>query len=239
MKLIKTLLCLALSVCLIFSLCACGDSTVVTTPTDNGGKSDSNADKAENNDNSIVGTWETTIDVGGAVMQMIYDTMGGAGDDSDDVSLNMTMIYKFTKNGKVTFDVDAEKLSKDLPKFYESIIPTLVDLVYAETAKQGISKEDADAQFQAAYGMGIAEFYQATFAELDFKSLLGDAATSVSGTYEIDGDEITFEDEDGEESTATYEIKNGKLYLDGAIDEETADVFEEYGIEMPLVFKRK
>ena len=71
----------------------------------------------------------------------------------------------------------------------EEFTTALIDFteasIYAEFEAAGYSKEEADAEMMAYYGMTTRELAEASFAEADFAAIF--QAMSISGVYYVDG----------------------------------------------------
>lgn len=100
----------------------------------------------------LFGAWSGTVTMTGADMGMPNIT--------EDMSVTMT--YTFSNDGQMTGSMKLQDAS--------AFKAMMEDTLYAQFTAQGMSKEQADAAMQQAYGMGVKE-YAETMAETLVKTM--------------------------------------------------------------------
>lgn len=147
----------------------------------------------------LYGSWSSDFVMTGEMMGL-----PGYFDD-----LDCQMIYEFTKDGKVIASVefaDEEAYIKEFKRF-------TVDLTYASLAEQGYGKAAADAAMEQAYGMNVAEYVDATVAEMSHEDLFG--SMDFEMVYYVDGELLYWAEGWAQEFAGfDYKLENDILSLD-------------------------
>lgn len=109
-----------------------------------------------------------------------------------------------------------------------------------------MSKSEIDDYFVENAGMTLEEYFDETMAEYVTPEALAESVSgfdSQEGYYRLDGNKLYISDTEDEladeEEYVTCELSNGKMTIDAGSDEDVFEEFEEMGVELPLVFKKK
>ena len=130
----------------------------------------------------IQGIWYADVTMTSADLGLDDGTMG-------DVAMHVTL--DFRNNGDMVFSAEFA----DEEAFIAAMIDAYEEILYAEFASYGMSKEDADAAMEQEYGLTVRGYLEATLGQLDLNELLA----SIYSEMGVGG---------------VYYIENGKLYSD-------------------------
>ena len=128
----------------------------------------------------IQGIWYADVTMTSADLGLDDGTMG-------DVAMHVTL--DFRNNGDMVFSAEFA----DEEAFIAAMIDAYEEILYAEFASYGMSKEDADAAMEQEYGLTVRGYLEATLGQLDLNELLA----SIYSEMGVGG---------------VYYIENGKLY---------------------------
>ena len=169
----------------------------------------------------IQGKWAYSFTMSGEMM----------GVEGFDKGIDCILYMELCNDGTavLTFAVeDTEKLEKDMTE-------SLMDIVYAELAAAGLSKEDADAEILEAYGMTLEEYASYAVKQEDLAGKLSDireemvyyvedgklymgdswsSNMSVPTPYELNGDTLILE-----EDMSSIGINDERLQFTRVIEE--------------------
>lgn len=229
MKAGKKIAALLLALVLVVGLCACSSTNFGNL----GGNNNQSGD-------SIVGTWETEIDMTAA----IEAGMGGVIDVSGiKTKIMVPMTMTFEKNGKASLELDMKAAQKSVSRYLDEIVDPLVEAMYDQGKQSGMTEKEFDAAFEEQYGMSVRAYCEKMIGELDLDDMLSDGDTSVDGYWKLDGKKLYF-DEDKDALEDLDELEYLKVKISGdtlTLDEGNGDSFsdlEAVGISLPLEFKR-
>ena len=190
---------------------------------------------------AIVGTWEWNLDMSTFMIESLSQSMGmDISERSADLKFDFSCIFEFAANGTCKVHFDEDKLSTTFNTFLADFCVVLTEVTYETVAQQGVSKEDADANFMSQYGCSIAEYFSSILTEsLDLTSVFGQLPT-LETTYKLEGDQLTMA-QDGvyHDDAATISIDGDTMTLDGELDSSILADFASYGIELPITLTRR
>lgn len=124
----------------------------------------------------LFGKWAGNVNLPG-------ETLGQGLDAYVDV-LPCLYYLDFHNDGTMTMSVGA----KDEAQIRDVMTRYTIDLLYAEFAAQGLSKEDADAAMIAAYNMDVAAYVKAQMETYNMNDIF--AAMTIDFVYYCEGDQI-------------------------------------------------
>lgn len=226
MKTSKKIVALLLALVVAIGLCAC---------------SSTNFDNLGNKDNdALVGTWKTEIDMTGAIGAGI----GGAIDVSGiKTKVMVPMIMTFEKDAKVTLKMDMNAAKDSVSSYLKEAVEPLAAALYDQGKQSGMTEEEFDAAFQEQYGMGVREYCEDQINKLDLDDMLNAEDTTVEGCWELKGEKLYLADTEKELEDLDHleyvkvKISGDKMTLDEGNGNSFSD-FEEIGITLPLEFKK-
>ena len=127
----------------------------------------------------IQGLWYADVTMTSEELGLDDGTMG-------DVTMRVTM--DFRNNGDMVFSAEIV----DEEAFIASMIDAYEEILYAEFASYGLSKEDADDAMMQEYGLDVRGYLEATLGELDFNELLASiyAEMGLGGVYYIENSKL-------------------------------------------------
>lgn len=264
MKLNK-LLCLLLSLCMLLSLCACATQEKITVPkeetTEAPVETTQNTEEVETTEaptqaseeteptntadaalaEALIGTWDWDLSLGQILVEQLSQSLGmDLSDRADDLELSFSFTFEFAEDGTCKGYCDAEKMSASFEDFIDGFCSVLTDVTYEMLADQGMSKEDADAQFTVEYGCGIEAYYKEILsASLNIETLFGELPT-IDSTYKLEGDRLTIA-KDGvyNDDSIAISIDGDVMTLDGFIDADLEAQFAAFGMSLPFTMVRK
>lgn len=174
----------------------------------------------------VVGEWGVTVDIG---KRFAEEEIG----DSSNVNLTlpMTMVYKFNEDGTGEAFVDTDALIPALRDFYEAIFDYIVE---EELAGTGLSYSDMDELCKEFYGMSFKDYYMASFDPEDFIEEFEEIEETF--TYIVEKKEITVTF-DGAYSNDCFEYEDGELLLVSSGDD--IDFLSEFDLSLPLTFEKR
>lgn len=172
-------------------------------------------------DADICGTWALEYDGSEQLSAQI----------GTDVTFVFNIMMEFNSDNTMRMYVDANSLKDSVST---SLMPVLVDMMYAQMEQMGLDKEAADEMFQQNYGKTIQEYCETElFSEENLDDLTDDFNTT--GRYKIKGDKLYLTgDEDEFDDYVIFSLKGDTLTLD---DPSGAEEIE--GLKLPLVLKRQ
>ena len=121
-----------------------------------------------------------------------------------ELALNVRVFLDFRNDGILAASLSVP----DEEAFINALVEAYVEVMYQEFEALDLSREEADAAMQEAYGMGIRDYLATSFAEVDFDELIG-TAFRASGFDE-----------------GVYYMKDGKLFTGNNWESEMVE--EEY-----------
>lgn len=172
-------------------------------------------------DADICGTWALEYDGSEQLSAQI----------GTDVTFVFNIMMEFNSDNTMRMYVDANSLKDSVST---SLMPVLVDMMYAQMGEMGLDKEAADEMFQQSYGKTIQEYCETElFSEENLNDLTEDFNTT--GRYKIKGDKLYLTgDEDEFDDYVIFSLKGDTLTMD---DPSGAEEIE--GLKLPLVLKRQ
>lgn len=154
----------------------------------------------------LFGTWELemNLDAGELDMEGLAD------------QIPVVFTFVFGNAG----DLQINMQFADLDAMLAGIIDTTVEQTYVEMEAEGISRTDADAAFQATYGMTIPEYVETTFSTIDWNGML--EAFAMAYVYYVDGDQLYMEDswESDFDEPTTFAINGDVLTIDDSTESQ-------------------
>lgn len=144
------------------------------------------------------------------------------------VSTTMDLIIDFQNDGTMAMSV----MLSDEEAFMKTLVETYVEVMYAEFASYGMSREESDAAMTEEYGMGVQEYIESSFGEISFNDMLAAMfeEMGLGGVYYMeDGNLYSGLSWDGTMSEETYTLTGDTLVIDS--------INQEMG--MDLTFTRK
>lgn len=148
----------------------------------------------------LFGVWEGELNVPGEAL----------GEGMGEYLEQFACVYRleFGSDGVMTMSVkpgDEELLR-------EAVLRQSVELMYAEFAADGLSREDSNAVMEEACGMTVEEYAAEQIKEMDISEMF--RSMTVSLVYYVEGDLIYLgTDWSSELSPDTYTLVDGRLYL--------------------------
>lgn len=254
-KLLALLLALAMMICLV----ACGEEKT-EAPKEEGAqqedkapaadqgeekeevKEDEKKEEAKKDDADLEGTWECEMNYA-EFLDKLYVAAGV----DESILPNEAITYYMElviEDGKIVLNSEIDE--DELDAYFEALTENLTEYLYAESEKQGLSKEEADAKSKEDNDGKTVPEYAASLAAEDRESI-----TDLKG----DGDPEYYKVEDGKIYTAPlkddlddsktffeFELDGDELTFEGYTDdgEETDDPFG-FGVEefqFPWVFTK-
>lgn len=188
---------------------------------------------------ALEGAWRSSVDVSEEVSAAI---MGELTEDAPAVDGTLPVYMSFTvaKDGAYTLALDYEATAASLREYCKALSPVLVELLYAQAEDEGTSREKYDKALEQL-GLTAEEYVEAALEALDIESLLADitenGAVIASGVcraaegklyladtadalesagyiaYTLEGDTMTWTDEDGAVTEALTEGGQSLLTL--------------------------
>ena len=215
MKKTKHVLCALLAIVMALSITACGGS--------------------KSGKDGLVGVWSWDLDMSGQMADMMSAMFGDDFDDFD-ATLIIPVRFEFKNDGTYSFYGDREAFTKNLDNLMDSFVGFFSDLMYDMLAEMGISKADADAQFEAEYGASIEEYSRQMLGEaMDVDELLEEIA--VSGKYETSDNKlyisVSLNEEVNKSDYMMFTITGNTLKLE-APEGSADEVMEMFGNSIEL-----
>ncbi len=229
MKNVKKLLALLLALAMLFAFCACSNSNDKDDDKDDkkegtsqsDKEKDDNGDKNDNDDkddklteSKLEGEWEATLDIAAIASMMgdevtVFDELG--------IQLNKCTLDIVFEDGEATLKMDGmvdwyvEVMEDVIDWCYEG--DNMLEYVAAMMSTEGVeyTVEDLEAML-AEEGMTVDDLLDEYFGEMDLDELAEEMADLMSDEtmeYELDGDELIFEDD----SVWGFTYSNGKIYI--------------------------
>ncbi len=231
MKNTKTIVSLLLALCMMLSLCACAGGTKTTVR---------ETEKELTPEEQLVGTWDLMFDCTDLIADALEELAeADLSDDLSDIRLEFCMSFDFDDDGDFKFYLDEDKTADGIDDFLSDIAPVIADVTYDMFADEGMSRDEADELFEEQYGMDLVEFIDdALREEIDVNDLLGEVPT-MRGTYELDGDELIIEVDDGDKVTFEIELDDDELIMDSDVDNDIEDSLSELGLELPWELEKR
>lgn len=215
MKKVSKVVVVLLTIAMALSICACGGG-------DNG--------------KDLVGTWGLEYDMA----DLIAGEMGDEYSDFD-ASLEMTICFEFTEDGKFRMFGEEDSFKANLSAWVDKFVEYGTEVTYQEFEKQNVSREDADAAVLQQFGASIPDYLRQNFeASVDVNELL--TGMALSGTYETSGNKL-YMAQDGESidknayDVFTVDGSKLKLELPAGVDESEGDILP--GLSYPLEFTKR
>ncbi len=255
MKKLTRIAALLLVLVLAVSLCACGGSTTKERDNDPKEKNTTVApttpdpitalptDPVVNIDSDLVGKWCYEMDLTQTMVTGITANLGI--ELTEEPTPCICPLYlTFNADATCQMEIGTEDFGAAFLEFLSSIIPYMVEVAYQQGAAQGLDRAAMDQQIMDAYGMTLAEFYEATFAEMNPADLLGGTEDlNLKGTYSIDGDRLYIVSEDeklDEENYVVFTLKDDEFSITEFTGDESAfSEMSNFGITLPLTFTRE
>lgn len=218
MKNAKKLLALLLALAMLFAFCACSSSDDKDDDKDDKKESTSQSEKNEESDEltaaKLEGEWEATLDFGAIASMMgedvaIFDTLGL---DLDKCTLDIVF-----EDGEATLKMDG------MIDWYVDLMEDVIDWCYEgdnmlEFVAATMSTEDEEytakdiEEMLAQEGLSVDDLLDEYFSEMDLEEMadaLSEEWQDETMEYELDGDELIFEDD----SVWTFTYESGKIYI--------------------------
>ena len=184
----------------------------------------------------LIGTW--------ALQYNLADLLAGEMEGFEDFNapLEMSICFEFTEDGKFTMFGEEESFKANFATWVDDFVTFGTDIMYQEFENTySLTKEEADAQFVEANGMGISDYLRAEFmASVDVDALLQEM--TITGTYETSGNKL-YMAQDGESidknayDVFTVDGNNLKLELPSGVDASEGEILP--GLSYPLEFTKK
>ena len=216
MKKVSKVIVVLLTLAMALSICACG-----------GG---------DDNGKALVGTWGLEYDLSGMLA-------GEMGEEYADFTspLEMSICFEFKEDGTFAMFGEEESFKANFATWLDEFVTFSSEIVYKEFDAQGLSREEADANFQEQQNTTIPEYLRSMFeASVDVDALLAEMA--INGTYETSGDKL-YMAEDGESidknayDVFTVDGNNLKLELPAGVDASEGEILP--GLSYPLEFTKR
>ena len=235
MKNVKKLLALLLALVMLFAFCACNNSDNKDDKKESSSQSDKdkNGDDSGNNEDDTLtaakleGEWKATLDFEAVASLMgedmaIYDELG--------IKLGKCTLDIIFEDGEATIKMDGMidwyvDIMEDVMAWcYEG--DNILEFVAATMSTDGDEYTAQDIEdMLAEEGMTVNDLLDEYFGEMDLDEMadaMADELTDETTDYELDGDELIFEDE---ESVWTFSYSGGKIYiLSMEMDDETYEL---------------
>ena len=182
----------------------------------------------------LTGTWETDMDVTDLFNDSFEEALGDYAEDFKAEKLTLALVFTFNEDGTYEMNVDSEEFLDDVLDMKDDYKKAMLSMYSDILASYGV--DDVEAYLEEN-GTDIDVIVDAVFNEETLAEAF--AVEGMEGNYKaLDGKIFITTDLDEEVSVSSgyfdYEIKDGKLLLDG--DTEDTE-YEEY-FEFPLTFKR-
>lgn len=154
----------------------------------------------------LFGSWELTMDMDAGELDM-----EGLAD-----KIPVVFTFDFGNAGDLRINMQFA----DLDGLMAGIIDTTVEQTYVEMEAGEISREDADAAFQATYGMTIPEYVASIYAAVDWNQML--EAFSLSYVYYVDGDQLYMDDnwDSDFDEPSTFVVNGDVLTIDDSTESQ-------------------
>jgi len=174
---------------------------------------------------SVVGKWQTTIDLGDVMLAEV-----GLTSSEQEFSFPIVLIYEFKEDGTGIVSMDENGVKEHMEEFVNIAVDEVIKqykLIY------GMTEEDIDKEFKEFYGVGFREYMAQMLEEED--SLDNLEQFNEEFTYVLEEDRVAI---DSKESGIIYlDIVDDTLQLKD-LDYEEYAAYTQLGIELPLVFNK-
>lgn len=158
---------------------------------------------------ALQGTWYCDVTVPDEMMGL--ENFGG---------MDCRMTMNFGNTGELTMSMGL----KDVNGFMEKYRTFTIDLIYAEFAQMGLSKEQADQEMLEAYGLNVPDYVDAALKVFDINSLL--ASFNSQEVYYVEGNTVfTAIAWNAKFESNTFTITDDTLVIDGLALEEGGQAF--------------
>lgn len=172
----------------------------------------------------VVGEWVAEADLTEAFA-------GQVGMEPSEISFAMKIIYEFDSEGNAILRTDTDYMKEQLANIVGIVIEKTIN-TYCEA--YGVTVEEMDELFENFYGMSFNDYIK---ANMDMGDLVSGMDKNDVYTYVIEGSNIILTDEDGKTVSDRLTImENGTISLNS---DDVEAVYEELGVELPLIFERQ
>lgn len=224
MKRIKSILAVLLAVVMV--LCIAGCEKAATT--------------------TIVGSWVCEMDITDYMNKYMAEA-GFEGIDLGNTPLCIYLVFDFEDDGSCVLYADEDATVESMKVYIDDMLDAFLEYTYELYEDEyDMSKSEIDDYFVENAGMTLEEYFDETMAEYVTPEALAESVSgfdSQEGYYRLDGNKLYISDTEDEladeEEYVTCELSNGKMTIDAGSDEDVFEEFEEMGVELPLVFKKK
>ncbi len=228
MKNIKSILAVILAVVMLFCIAGCEKAA--------------GTDKAE----TIVGSWVCEMDI----TEYMNDYMGDAGFDGIDFGntpLCVYLVFDFEDDGTCVLYADEDATIESMKVYVEDLLDAFLEYAYELYEEEyDMSRSEVDDYFEENAGVTLEEYFDEAMAEYITPEALAESVSGFEtqeGYYRLDGNKLYIADTEDEladeEEYVLCELSKGKMTINAGSDEDIFEEFEEMGIELPLVFKKK
>lgn len=238
MKNAKKLLALLMALVMILVLAAC-DSKHIMDNADNDANPNGSKDLTEDvptDEEQIVGTWVTVLDVSDSIEAVILSDMPNV---KTVAPLNIVIEASFTNygefRGSIAYDEDAAQI------YRQELSKAMIDFVYEDAQQQGLSKQAYDEWFATTHDTDLQTFVTELVATTvaDQKPLYWESA------YRIDPEEGVIYTAPDEESLDTsddcfvYQLEGDQLTLDQTTGSDENVLVAAMGLSFPWEMERQ
>lgn len=190
-------------------------------------------DKDDEGPATIVGDWETVVNFGGMIEEMMFAEGNEVPEEYKDIfdfsDLKLTMYLSFDEEGKYKTSFDEDSMEKMIDDLLEMLSEAMKELITAMLEAQDMTLDE----YLDEMGMTWDELMEESFPR---EEMMEDIDTSETGTYKIDGNKLYFDDEEDEYTEFTLTSKKlsfTKVVSDDLDDEEILGIMEAL---LPLEF---
>ena len=182
---------------------------------------------------SIIGKWKYEADITDAAME-------SAGDSFDTSAMQSRLIcpvyFEFKDNGEYEIAFDAQALTESMQTFMAEFANVMSDYYYTYFEEElGYDHEQADELFVEQYGSNLKEYLSTTLSEMDYEDILEGSDEPITGTYELKDGKIIM---NGDETDyIAYTIANGTLTMTAA-SEAAEEALNATGFVFPATLSR-
>lgn len=135
----------------------------------------------------------------------------------------LLILMDFRNDGTMAFSAEIP----DEEAFIQTLVDGYSEMLYAEFASYGMSREEADAAMEAEYGMGVREYMEAALGEISFNDLLAAVyeEMNLGGVYYMEGGKLyTGTTWEGAMTEESYTLTGDTLVIDSVNEALSRDV---------------
>ncbi len=230
MKKFRSILALVLATAMLFCFLGCGKDIEENSASDS-------ADKEK-----IVGLWTCKMNFS---EYMADYTEVIEGFDMSGVELYFYLDFEFEADGSCTLCLDKEKTIDSIMVYVDAMVAEIIECMYQAMENEGMSREQVDDLYETSCGMTPAEyFYNGIHAQITPEILVEsfEEVEPTEGFYKFKDGRLYIADTEEElknaEEYVTYSFEGESLKIDRGNNDSLFKAFEDYDIELPLIFEK-